>query len=422
VRKNSLTLIKNGFFNVLCQGDALSQVRNANMFKGLWKSFLKSSSGNVALAFGLMFVPMALAVGVAVDMSNANYVKANLQAAADAAALAGGADSRLSNSQLQTLVEVYARANGAEAVVASIKKMDGKPDPKDGTFTVNIVGRMETSLMGLVGIDDIDVSVSSVVSAGSRALEMALVLDVTGSMNGGMPSGGTRLASLQRAAGNMVTILNNEKSSYSILKVAVVPFSEYVNVGGGCVGSRAEPADADATDTGSYPDATAANCPPPVLALTDDLDKVRSKINSLTPVGATYVPAGVLWGWNALTDTAPMTEGMNKAEMRRTGGSKSMVIMTDGANTMEAQPDGSHLRVSPAPNADLKLAEVCANAKADDITVYTVTFMVTNPAIQTVMNGCASSATNTFDADNDAQLTAAFTTIGKKLANLRLQK
>jgi Flp pilus assembly protein TadG len=401
-------------------------------FKSMFRNFANNCKGSIAIYFGLLFVPLTMGLGVAIDVSRASYTQTTLQSAADAAALAGAANKKLTPGQLQKIVSDYAAANGAPNVVASIKQLDSSYNSEVGTFTVHIKGRMQTSLMAMAGIKELDVGVQSVVTTGSRALDLALALDVTGSM--GLPMGsGTRLKALKASASRLLTILETEKSSYAVLRVGVVPFAEYVNVGNipnvlgkapgweGCVGSPPSPRDTDpAIDQVQYA-VTPAYCPAVrVMPLTSDLEDVKETINELEPAGNTYVPAGVQWGTQLLTEEGPFTEGMSDAEMSQLQGFKYLVVMTDGKNTIG--PVYPTHDTSQVAQADKKTTESCNAAKTQGIEVFTITFMVTDPTIQTVMTGCATNPSMSFDADNASQLDAAFTTIGQKLASLRLQK
>jgi Flp pilus assembly protein TadG len=400
-----------------------------------FKSFISDCSGNIALSFGLLFIPMSLAAGAAIDISNANYTRTTLQAAADAAALAAGADQSITEAELQTIVENYARANGANDVLSSVKSVIGKPNRTTGTYSVTIEGKMSTSLMALAGIEDLDVGVLSVVSMGSRALDLALVLDVTGSMEDPVPSGGTRMQALKVSANKLLDIIEKEKATYATLKVGVVPFAEYVNVGtssavpvsgdktdwSGCVGSRTAPADTDTTDNGPFPAAISVRCPSiDILPLSSDFNDARADIAALSGDGNTYMPAGVFWGTNILTEEAPFNEGMNQLEMEDYRGLKYMIMMTDGENTISpAYP--LHSNTDRAKADDLtKLA--CTNAKSQGIQVFTISFMITAPTAQDVLNSCASLPSMAFTADDPAQLDAAFTAIGQKLAAISLSQ
>jgi Flp pilus assembly protein TadG len=416
------------------------------MFRSL-TSFLKNTSGNFAIAFGLMMFPLALAVGAAVDTANANYVKTSLQKAADAAALAGGSQPDIKDKDLEKIVKDWASANGAEGVLASIKRINGKKDTKEGTFSVEISGKMNTTLMGLLGIQTLDVGAVSAVNLGTRALELSLALDVTGSMNQRMPTGETRMQALQAAAINMISTLDRQKQSAAELKVGVVPFAAYVNIGkgtgsgantsgggpnwDGCVGSRGNETSAEiSTSETNYPLVESVDCPTSeIQALHSNLGKSKSVIASLTPGGYTYIPDGVLWGMNVLTPESPYNQGMDESEKRKKQGIKALVVMTDGDNTvapMEApyrRPASSRAEQPEIKGkADQLTLEACNEAKKLGIEVFTVSFMITNEESEQMLQECATSAAQYFNADNSAQLTDAFQAIGKKLAQLRLTR
>ncbi len=70
----------------------------------MWRSrFLKDQRGGVAPMFALMIIPLVGFVGAAVDYSHANSLKAKLQAALDATALAmAKLAPTLTPSELQT--------------------------------------------------------------------------------------------------------------------------------------------------------------------------------------------------------------------------------------------------------------------------------------------------------------------------------
>jgi Flp pilus assembly protein TadG len=397
------------------------------------KSFLSNCSGNIALSFALLFVPIGFAAGAAIDVSNANYTRMTLQAAADSAALAAGANKNITEDELDKLVKNYVVANGAQDIITSNFKVKGKSDRKLGTYAVTIEGTVKTSLMALAGINELDVGVLSEVSMGSRALDLALVLDVTGSMEQTVPSGGTRLQALKASADKLVGIIEKEKASYSILKVGVVPFAEYVNLGtgtsvnvsgdktewGGCVGSRDYPNDVDVTGNGAFTAATNVNCPTAtILPLSDDLQLARDRISTLSGNGNTYMPAGIFWGINLLTDDAPYKEGMTKAEMETYRGQKYMVVMTDGENTIS--PSYPLHQGTDRAKANELTELACTNAKDQGIQVFTISFMVTAAGAQDMLNRCATNPEMAFDADNAAQLDAAFTQIGQRLASISL--
>ena len=78
-------------------------MQRLSLFPRLIRRLACSDEGAVAILFGLMIIPLVLAVGVGVDYARAVQFKAQLQAATDDAALAGASAYVSSDSTGQTL-------------------------------------------------------------------------------------------------------------------------------------------------------------------------------------------------------------------------------------------------------------------------------------------------------------------------------
>jgi Flp pilus assembly protein TadG len=398
----------------------------------MFKRFLSNAGGSAGIMAAAAAVPLMLSAGLAIDMVRMSQTRSVLQAAADAAAIAGATSKSSNQGNLNTVVQDYLKANGAEDALTQVTGMSQWTDSSNATFNVKIDGRLNTSLMRLAGVTSMDISVGSQVNLGQQSLEMALVLDNTGSM------AGAKIDSLKTSAKELVRIINSAKSDYSSLKVAVVPFGEYVNVGPknasanwvkfataipaweGCVGSRNSPLDEQqGYVVGSeYTAVNATRCTAPILPLTSDILAINKEIDAMTAEGNTFVPGGLLWGWNALTADEPFMEGMTPTQLKAKNGRKVIVLMTDGTNTISpAYPE--HV-VGNTALSDQKLATICGNVKADDYTIYTVSFMVTDVNIKQLLTNCASATENAFDADNSTELYLAFQSIGQQLASIRI--
>lgn len=399
-----------------------------------FRSFFGNTRGNAGMMIAAAAVPLMLSAGIAIDMVRMGQTRTALQAAADSAAIAGATSKNADAADLDKVVKDFLMANGAEDVLTQVGQISQWTDTGNATFNVKIEGNLNTSLMKLAGIGSVDVSVTSQVNLGQQSLELALVLDNTGSMSG------IKIESLRTSAKELVRIINSAKSDYSTLKVALVPFSEYVNVGPsnagavwvtgagaipgweGCVGSRNAPLDetADFAVGNPYTALAAARCIAPIQPLTSDISLINSKINAMTADGNTFVPGGLLWGWNVLSPDAPFTQGMTATQLKEKNGLKVIVLMTDGTNTLSpAYPD--HV-VGNTTLSDQKLATICENVKDDNYKIYAVSFMIADPVIVDLMRNCASSPEASFDADNPTELYAAFRNIGESLAAIRITK
>jgi Flp pilus assembly protein TadG len=224
------------------------------------KSFLADVRGNTASMLALSVVPMVLGAGAAMDYGKYADVKTVVQAATDAAALSMAKSRNATDTQIQTLVDDYVAANSQSGALDSIVEITPVRDLSTGKFSLQVKGKMKTSFMFLAGISEMDVEGYAEVETGGSTLEVVLVLDNTGSMN----SNG-RLAALKTAAKSLVDILMQAKAAGADVKVSIVPFAEYVNVG---VGNRNEswidvPPDTSTPYSycsNTYPDATKSNC------------------------------------------------------------------------------------------------------------------------------------------------------------------
>lgn len=384
------------------------------------------------MMFGLALVPILLSAGAAIDMVKMHNVSTTLQVAVDSAALAGATSKQLNNKKtLNAIVQTYLKSNEAFAVLETGAKVTQTVDTVTGSFVVKVSGKMKTSFMKLAGISTLDVNATSAVGLGMQGLEVALVLDNTGSM------AGTKLASLKTAATQLISILEASKADYSDLKFGLVPFSKYVNVGvanasapwikgpsmspnwTGCIGSRSAPLDLQVgASGGKFPAIDGGVCPTALAPLTTNTASIVTEINAMVATGNTYVAGGVLWGWNVLDASAPFTEGKTTAQMTAVNGRKVMVVMTDGTNT--ASPlYPSHDGIDSVL-ADSIFANLCTNVKAQQIQIYTVLFEEPSPVIKDLMRNCASSPANFFDATSNAALIDAFNGIGRELAGVRL--
>lgn len=201
---------------------------------------------------------------------------------------------------------------------------------------------------------------------------------------------------------------------------------------GGCLGVRSSKRDTIIDPTNpKYPGILGTCAQTPILDLTSRSDLggrgvgvVKTRISQLTPVlngqvTETFIPGGLVWGWNMLTSEMPLTRASTPAEAKARGISKVLVLMTDGDNTV--RPSGaSFVGQSPPTEADALTENLCRNIKADGILIFTVAFTVDNARTQTMLRNCASRPDYFYLANNSLELESAFNQIGTSLTRLRL--
>lgn len=177
-----------------------------------------------------------------------------------------------------------------------------------------------------------------------------------------------------------------------------------------------------------------------LLPLINDRSDVKDKIDEMVSYGFTNIHQGAIWGFHALSPTAPFTEGRDYD----TATSKIMILMTDGENTYVKNDsmNGSrafapygHLyndgttRLAGATMADTegqiedrvdaRLLATCTNAKAAGIAIYTIGLAA--PAdVVTMLTACATTPGNAHFPATPAELNAVFESIALELADLRL--
>ncbi|WP_192252836.1 TadE/TadG family type IV pilus assembly protein [Mesorhizobium caraganae] len=78
----------------------------------------------------------------------------------------------------------------------------------------------------------------------------------------------------------------------------------------------------------------------PLKDVTNEAEKqeLDDAIDDMAPTGNTNVPEGMAWGWRTLSSNAPFTDGRPNSEK---GNDKVVIVLTDGANTYSAVSDGS---------------------------------------------------------------------------------
>lgn len=341
--------------------------------------------GSIAYIFALALLPMIASVGLAVDAARAYAVKSKLSFALDAAGLAVGS-SNGTTAELTAIGQKFFDAN-----------FTGTGVPATATFTVTVNGDkisatgsalVETTFMKVVGINQVSVSETSEVTRAIRGLELALVLDNTGSM-----TTNDNIAALRDSAKDLVTILFGGTTVHPKLFIGVVPYSAAVNPGSvaqslittsdivdpankkgwkGCVVERSgtntmgdttaalapwtrflwsaavdncwqDYKDASnktvTCSTGVVDDPAKGNamagpntgCPTAITPLTNDKAVIDSAIDALRAWsrGGTMGDMGMAWGLRVLSPEAPFTEGL---AWNTPKWSKAVVMMTDGDN------------------------------------------------------------------------------------------
>jgi hypothetical protein len=303
--------------------------------------------------------------------------------------------------------------------------------PQQGSFvlTVSASATVDATVSRVIGGTSTTVSVTTDVLWGIKKLELALVLDNTGSM-----ASSGKLAALKTAAHNLLTTLQAAAKQPGDVKVAIIPFDRMVNIGtgfkdefwidytvknipkaswDGCVIDRDQSNDVSDTapDAGNYHTwYPAADCGSLVQAmpLSTDWTALHSKVDQMAAAGNTNVTIGLVWGWHALTAGVPFTNAVAPAPDL----DKVIVLLTDGDNTQNRW-------TTSESSINARTAAACANVKAANIKLYTVRVIDGNASL---LQSCATKPSMYYNVQQASQLNGVFTSIAQNLANLRIGK
>jgi len=221
------------------------------------RPLFRDRRGNVLIMTAAIAVVLFGSVGLAIDATRAWMVRSRLATALDAAALVAARSYSIGVNATQ-LNQIKTDAcnvfwanfgrTGANPCVSSGGVLDTttlstgyigasatNPDlsTANNVLTVTANATLNTTFMRVLGINSLPVFTAA--AAATRvvaSLEIALALDVTGSMSP-IPNGGTetKIQSLRTAGQSFVTTIFNGAETRERLWVSVVPYTTHVNLG-----------------------------------------------------------------------------------------------------------------------------------------------------------------------------------------------
>lgn len=188
---------------------------------GRLRGFRSDARGALAVWVALSLIPLCLLVFGVFDISRMSVERRRLQDSLDAATLIAARSTATDTATLTTLGKAALAAELGKSV--SSATFEGSTNGKQVTGTASV--SIDPIILGMIGKDKLTVGAKSVVVRAANNLEIALVLDITGSMSG------TRISDLKTAANDLVDIVVQDVQTPYYSKVAVVPYSMGVNVG-----------------------------------------------------------------------------------------------------------------------------------------------------------------------------------------------
>lgn len=406
-----------------------------------FKAFAKNENGAIALVFGFALIIIVLIVGVAIDTGRAFSAASSVTALLDAAALAASkemAEQELSKADAEAFAQDYFMRTLTASTMRGVgfEGVHADADPVTGMVKLDINFEVPTTFARAANVNTLRMHRSSTAALNLKRVELAMVLDITGSMSG------QKIADLKMAAKDLVGIMLPDNKP-ATNRIAVVPYSAAVNAGGyaaqvsnsvstdNCVFERGgsdaftEAVPAPGNYLGAMPNPVSpANpqyvCPAgTLLPLTSNRLLLENTIDSYRAGGWTAGHIGLAWGWYLVSpDWAgiwPAASTPRPYDPIHT--LKVVILMTDGEfNT-------SYDNGPPNATSTDQALYLCDNMKAagKDIQIYTVAFQAPLEA-QTALQTCASDTNDYFDAVDGASLRASFQEIAARLQSLRLAK
>ncbi|MBL8564110.1 MAG: Tad domain-containing protein [Hyphomicrobiaceae bacterium] len=186
-----------------------------------------NNSGGVVLLFSLLMPVIALFGSIAIDYSRSVALQRMAQAAIDAAVLAGS-DALLADDLRQEKFASVLNANFSHPDAGSLRSSFEYTRASGGTGQLAFT--YTSGLLHVAGFETVAIEVKSQARQDLFDLEIALVLDVSGSMRASMGST-TRLDALKSAATKLVNELDAARLPSQSIRFSIVPFTMNVNVG-----------------------------------------------------------------------------------------------------------------------------------------------------------------------------------------------
>ncbi|MCJ8055522.1 VWA domain-containing protein [Shinella curvata] len=383
--------------------------------RSLFARLIGDRCGNFAMMTAIVCPLILAAGGVAIDLTNIVMTRANLQDAADSAALAAAsalANDAKSKAEAKLLAMQFLKTQMYGGTGGNVDPSDNGASEFESGTQISIT---ETAMLGngksfkvdistkhtlnfnaftrLLGQKSTELKAKSTAESATEsknALSMFLVLDKSGSMAWITNEKDKTLTSCinwtEQNWGNTKTKATSPcyVSKMAALKLAVASLFTQFTI--------ADPTNTFVrTGTIAYDSTTYTPS-----ELTWGSTTSLAYVNLLKADGGTASGNATKIAYNKLIAASENTAHKAKNGQVPT---KYLVLMTDGANNSSAD--------------DTSTKATCVSAKAAGIEVYSVAFMAPT-AGQNLLKACATDTSHYFEAENMAALVAAFKVIGER--------
>lgn len=378
--------------------------------------FPKDARGQISMMFALLIIPIAGFIGGALDFTQKISYENRLQATLDSVSIAVAKEiarnNKAKDADLKKIGDIIFNTNHVlpDNVTATPYLIIRDKE----TLTIKQTASLKTNFMALLGVPKLQIEITSLVNIKRSDVELAMILDMSGSMRG------TKMSDLKAATRDLVDTLIQDTTGLASVKISYVPWTRGVlindpmhklalagNASGiyNCGGSRNKgkemsPAK-DPIPVSKNSRGNQESCPrTSIVPLTDNKTKLLAAINGWTAGGGTYSDTGLTWGWgtlspawNGLWSTSATAKPYSKVK-------KFAVLMTDGDNNTS--------------QADARSKVLCKKMKKKGIKIYSIAFKAGKKA-QKLLKKCASSSAMYIDASSGTALKEAFKQIADEV-------
>lgn len=426
-------------------------------------SFALDRGGNFAVMFGLVATTLFLAVGFGVDTVQLINSKSALQGAVDAAVTSTARDLTtgvITEKDAPGVINAFLTANSTGGVLAYDGIVLDKLTIDRTAKTVEVTAHVDVDLFfPLFGMENTrPVSNTSAAVYSDKRIEVAMMLDVTGSMK--KTNKKDKIGDLKTAAANAVDLLlpDSQDQNNPRVRVAIVPYAEAVNTGvlkntvfvekkngpdlpeaegnailvsassrpDNCATERKDKNGAadfsdDAPDSPRFDKknkryAAKVNrddrldiCPEAALIpLTANKQKLLDTIDDFEADGVTAGGIAAQWGYYMLSPKWRTTiksagGGDGPADLNKNKIAKVAILMTDGqfntafAGVKESSDPKKQPQNYQGAKARSYAESICTNMKDDGIAVFTIGFDLSSSEkdeARGVLKDCASKDTS----------------------------
>lgn len=192
---------------------------------------LRCRRAGMGMLVGLLILPMVAITGFGIDLLRLWLVQNRLQTAVDAAVLVAGREANTASQAADATALFWSNFGrtdkrtgagflGATAGTPVLTKLSAD------TFQFRASAVVGSTLMSVLGQGAVTVTAEASAKRAQYGMEIALVLDITGSMKTNNNIGG-----LRTAAGDLIDILFGPNETQPNLFMSVVPFVASVNIG-----------------------------------------------------------------------------------------------------------------------------------------------------------------------------------------------